>query len=282
MALTVESLKGLYEKLGGTDFGDVTTIPEAIDKVTEVAEAGGGYTYETVFETPIPQMDYDDGWYAVSGASSEEIDINPGDDLAFLSSEYPLTFLESEEDASLWGLNITADYQKTGEPAYGFLIGIDKTSYQFYSSVDLSNTTLEILKKVSGGGSITVDDELSETSENPVQNKVITAALQTIGNDYKVTLTATHDEQTQQVVLTADNKSVAEIFAAAVTGKHCYAVVEIGDGVYQRYELYHYSSAQVTFYGVEMDEEGGAFIAKPVVIEGAATGGGNDEWTVID
>ena len=42
MALTVEALKGLYEKLGGTDFGNVTTIPEAIDKVTEVAEAGGG------------------------------------------------------------------------------------------------------------------------------------------------------------------------------------------------------------------------------------------------
>lgn len=42
MALTVEALKGLYEKLGGTDFGNVTTIPEAIDKITEVAEAGGG------------------------------------------------------------------------------------------------------------------------------------------------------------------------------------------------------------------------------------------------
>ena len=28
-----------------------------------------------------------------------------------------------------------------------------------------------------GGGSITVDDEMSDTSTNPVQNKVITAAL---------------------------------------------------------------------------------------------------------
>lgn len=42
MALTIESLKGLYEKLGGEDFGNVTTIPEAIDKVAEVAEGGSG------------------------------------------------------------------------------------------------------------------------------------------------------------------------------------------------------------------------------------------------
>ena len=38
----------------------------------------------------------------------------------------------------------------------------------------------------SGGGSITVDDQLSTTSENPVQNKVITNAL----NDKQAALTA--------------------------------------------------------------------------------------------
>ena len=32
-------------------------------------------------------------------------------------------------------------------------------------------------KEVSGDGSITIDDTLSDTSENPVQNKIITSAL---------------------------------------------------------------------------------------------------------
>lgn len=100
-------------------------------------------------------------------------------------------------------------------------------------------------------------------------------------NDYKVTLTATVDEQTQQAVITAD-KTVAEIYAAAVAGKHIFAVVEIVGGAYQRYELYLYTAVKVTFYGVEMDEDGSASTAKPVVIEGAATGGDHDEWTVID
>lgn len=114
-------------------------------------------------------------------------------------------------------------------------------------------------------------------------SKTGTAAFltQSGGNDYKITLTATVDEQTQQAVITAD-KTVADINAAAVAGKHCFAVKELAPGTYQRYELYHYSASQVTFYGVEMDEEGGASIAKPVVIEGAATGIDHDQWTVID
>lgn len=44
----------------------------------------------------------------------------------------------------------------------------------------------EILEQIpGGGGSVTVDDALSETSENPVQNKVIKAALKNLGDDIK-------------------------------------------------------------------------------------------------
>ena len=35
----------------------------------------------------------------------------------------------------------------------------------------------EIIDSIGGSGTVTVDDELSTTSENPVQNKVITTEL---------------------------------------------------------------------------------------------------------
>ena len=50
--------------------------------------------------------------------------------------------------------------------------------------VENINTISEMVVKIAewqeehgGGGTITVDDELSETSKNPVQNKVMTAAI---------------------------------------------------------------------------------------------------------
>ena len=45
------------------------------------------------------------------------------------------------------------------------------------SKTDLVSAINEVNAKEGGGGSITVDDELSGTSENPVQNKVITARI---------------------------------------------------------------------------------------------------------
>lgn len=205
MALTVEALKGLYEKLGGTDFGDVTTIPEAIDKINEVAEPGGG--------AGLPAVTTDDN---------------------------------------------------------GKVLGVVNGAWD---KTDAPEGALPAVTSEDEGKVLTVEDGAWK-AEYPLEPPVY-------DNDYKVTLTATLDEQTQQAVLTAD-KSVAEIYAAAAAGKHCFAVIELAPGTYQRYELYLYSSAQVTFYGVEMDEEGGASLAKPVVIEGAATGVDHDEWTVID
>ena len=46
----------------------------------------------------------------------------------------------------------------------------------------LSPIEIALIKKIGGnGGSITVDSELSDTSENPVQNKVIKSALDKLG-----------------------------------------------------------------------------------------------------
>ena len=46
----------------------------------------------------------------------------------------------------------------------------------------LSPIDVALIKKIGGtGGSITVDSELSDTSENPVQNKVIKSTLDKLG-----------------------------------------------------------------------------------------------------
>ena len=134
-----------------------------------------------------------------------------------------------------------------------------------------------------GDGSITVDSALDADSENPVQNKVITAALGNAGIDYKVSVTVTIDEQTQQPTF-AVNKSVKEICEAAVLDKHCWASIVINGVItaYQRMELTEAAAAAgtygVTFGGVQNDDGAG----KPVVLIGENTNYGKKEsdiWT---
>ena len=102
------------------------------------------------------------------------------------------------------------------------------------------------------------------------------------GIDYKVTVTVTIDEQTQQPTVAVD-KSVKEICEAAVLNKHCRANIVINGVItgYQRMELTEASAAAstygVTFGGVQYDD--GA--AKPVVLRGENTNFGekeSDEW----
>ena len=65
-----------------------------------------------------------------------------------------------------------------------------------------------------GGGSITVDSELSDTSENPVQNKVIKSALDALAiPTLHITVTSLNTE-TMETTFTAD-KTVAEMYAVS-------------------------------------------------------------------
>ena len=64
-----------------------------------------------------------------------------------------------------------------------------------------------------GGGSVTVDDELSSTSENPVQNKVIYSALENKSVKY-IELTAN----------VAQNATSASFTDAAITSTKTYEV----------------------------------------------------------
>ena len=101
------------------------------------------------------------------------------------------------------------------------------------------------------------------------------------GDDYKVTVTAAIDEQTQQATITVD-KSVKEIYEAHVSNKHCWANIVINGIIttYQRMELMEAGAALgtygVTFGGVQYDD--GA--AKPVVLRGENTNFGEKESDV--
>ena len=51
------------------------------------------------------------------------------------------------------------------------------------SVVDIDTRVKELEKSVGGGATITIDSDFSETSENPVQNKVITLEINHISDD---------------------------------------------------------------------------------------------------
>jgi len=146
---------------------------------------------------------------------------------------------------------------------------------------DLINEIADNYTGGGGGGGVTVDPELSDSSENPVQNKAINAAIaelqaaiEAVNNDYKVTFTI--DGET----LTAD-KSVADINAAAAADKNVYAVAEIITGTYQRFIIHQYDTNLVEFYAVQVDENEGVETAKPVCVKGLHIQGA-DTWTIID
>jgi len=218
MALTIESLKGLYEKLGGTDFGDVTTIPEAIDKVSEVAEGGGGDEYETVAEIQVGEMEGQEGQYSYEAVAENVPEISEFETYYLNDESNPSTMVHVEKGSPLVGFNVQFDGEvpsrvNPDEPLV-MVAWEDENGRVLVQSdtTDLSNTTVKILKKSSGD--ITVDDELSETSKNPVQNKVITAALEVAK---PLIVTATLNTETMEI--SEASATLAQVLAAAASGR---------------------------------------------------------------
>lgn len=83
----------------------------------------------------------------------------------------------------------SAWYDGTTVGAYDIIDNFLKSVISHTYSVNAyikGETWTRLLKEgdATGGGSITVDSELSETSENPVQNKVVTEALGTLEEGY--------------------------------------------------------------------------------------------------
>lgn len=71
-----------------------------------------------------------------------------------------------------------------------------------------------------GGGGVAVDDELSKTSMNPVQNKVITAALETAGTTQVSehnTNTDAHPDLQAKIEKLSDKILALEIVGGVIT-----------------------------------------------------------------
>lgn len=278
MALTIDSLRELYEKLGGEDFGNVTTIPEALDKLTEVA-TGGGDEYETAAEIAVGQMTEEGGMYIADNVAIDLSGVSADDALYFNSADYPLTRKENE-GIVIYGYNFN-ESGISGTPAYGIVINPTDGNSIVSDSGKLENTTVKILKKVSGGGSISVDSELSETSEKPVQNKVITAAL----NERPVDFIITADFNPETKEITNASASLADVLDVAGAVRNIvfilHAAAESGGttvNVYDRFadsniENHGGGNGVVSFSKIEKDS--GTPIMFSII---AASGDQNGKW----
>lgn len=144
-------------------------------------DIGSGDEYETVAEIAVGQMQKYGELYAYGIPDGTEPPISDED---FASGQLYVDGNNLTQSGNMIGYNIDPQTMTViAEPAIGFVVDGEAGERNIASvaaSNDISNTTVTILKKVSGGETITVDDELSSTSENPVQNKVVTAALASV------------------------------------------------------------------------------------------------------
>lgn len=124
-----------------------------------------------------------------------------------------------------------------------------------------------------GGGSVTVDDTLKADSQNPVQNKVITAALAAKGDDFPVILTETGG------VLSCENATITEIVTAARAIKNVFAIIDDGTGIL-RMPLVYAMDGLVQFGCTNLDNDGSAWSAVTSGILGKMEAG-EDTWTPV-
>lgn len=164
----------LSKILRGKDTKPQTELEAAIKYAIDTA-GGGGDEYETVAEIEVGQMEEEAGLYNYMAEGQYDVQVDPTAEYYLQPQNIRLnTVIGDEANGFVYNFDTETD-EPTDTPAYAFQFASFVAAVM--SDTDLSNTTVKILKKVSGGGSISVDSELSDTSENPVQNKVITAAL---------------------------------------------------------------------------------------------------------
>lgn len=166
-------------------------VKQAIDNA-----GGGGETYETVAEIEVGAMEYADGCY--SNESSEfdvSEEIAAGETYYFNSTANPSTSIIPEENAVLFNCEM-------GEGGYPvpiipnkawFYVVFESDHKTIVGSYDkaIENTTVRILKKVSGGGA------------------------------FIVPITAVPDFETGDVAISTD-VDVADIYAAFSENRPCY------------------------------------------------------------
>lgn len=184
-------------------------IPSTIDEALEEAKASGEFDGEDGF-SPVVTVSEISGGHSVSvtdAHGTQAFNVMDGDSSALIDDTDPdateKTFSAKKISELDYELNsaISAKYEKpqTGIPASDLASGVIPTVHNVPSGGSsgqvlgkASNTDYDVeWKTVSGGG--TVDSSLSTSSENPVQNKVITAEINNI-ESATVTINNVHEE----------------------------------------------------------------------------------------
>lgn len=207
---------------------DEFAVKEAIDNA-----GSGGDKYETVTEIEIQPMEQgagigfpDDWWYRDTPALVFDIDENetyywndsdhPCDSVLVIPNVVKLILFNCvSENDTIVAIDAT-------KPSYA-VIDDGREHLAVESSEDISNTTVKILKKVSGGGAgIIIDDKIEEDSLNPVEGGAIYDRFEQVDrtiNDTKpliISGTLSNVEETLYVTITTP---LADIYTAAEAGR---------------------------------------------------------------
>lgn len=227
----------LRKILRGGKLTPVTADEQAV-KIA-VDNAGGGDTYGTVGEIAVGTMEQsNDGVYTFKATNVTVPTIDTSTTYYLNNLENPSSHVDFIEGSPALLFNVDNPEDFLPKDPSKLLVALaydvqESTCLVMSDRPDLSNTTVKILKKVSGGGRITADDELSETSENPVQNKVITAALEAAK---PLIVHGTVDIVNSTAEIT-DEISLGEIYDAAEAGRFVAFECSLGEGNATRMEL---------------------------------------------
>ena len=197
---------------------DARKLPEAINEALAQAKASGefdgkdgvdgkdGYTPQKGIDyfdgyTPVKNVDYFDGEQGIPGEKGEKGDKGDKGDTG--ANGVSVTHRWDDTVLIITSASGTSSAELKGASAYQIAVehGFRGTEEEW----------LESLKGEGGeGGSVVVDSELSATSENPVQNKVITGVINEFGTTFEQTIQAI-SPRLNPVVATADNGKVLAV-----------------------------------------------------------------------
>ena len=238
----LSSLKKLHKKMTGQET-DSKTIGGILDSMQENysgENAGNSDFYETVAEIEVGTLTEDEDIYIYEGFS---LNLPVNETLYFNTPDYELIYDYDNGRENSYSYNFNLDTaMPLDTPAY-MITG--NNTVLLTNDLNIQNSTVKILKKVSGGSSITVDSALSETSENPVQNKVITEALANAGGvkmihgslDATQSPTLTITETAEEILEIAGSGDPVILSYTLILGAltlSCFALCHIvgaGDGV---------------------------------------------------
>lgn len=133
---------------------------------------------------------------SIEGQVADKVDVVAGKELS--SNDFTDAFKEKLENLQIDSvLNSTSANPVENKVIYKALDGkVDKEIGKGLSSNDFTDELKDKLVNLNPGGSaITVDAELSDTSENPVQNKVITNNINTLTGNINNLQTAVNELQ---------------------------------------------------------------------------------------